>query len=166
MKKLLLTSLVAFGGCKGILKHVKEYQELKNKKTHAPATPTITPTPTIGEPPTILPEPGNMCAPHAPLKSCKSATFGDGKGGTLFKRSDTTPKNFAFLLPGDIRTFESVEICSEKKCEKLPFVACANPDHVGERSHYKGPLSLNTKTKWKVKFGECELRIKDNERTD
>ena len=163
MKKLLLTSLVAFGGCKEILKHVQEYHELK---THAPATPTITPTPTIGEAPTILPEPGNRCAPNAPLKSCKSATFGDGKGGTLFKRSDTNPKNFAFLLPGNIKTFESVEVCSVKKCEKLPFVACANPDHIGERAHYKGGLSLNPKAKWRVKFGGCELEIKDKERTD
>jgi hypothetical protein len=100
------------------------------------------------------------------LKSCKSAIFGDGKGGTLFKRSDTNPKNFAFLLSGDIRTFESVEVCTVKKCEKLPFNACANPDGIGERSHYKGPLSLNPKAKWIVKFGECKLEIMNNERTD
>lgn len=167
MKKLLLTSLIAFVGCKELLHHVQEYRELKEfKRNHAPATPTITPTPTIGEPPTSLPAPGNRCAPHAPLKSCKSATFGDGKGGTLFKRSDTNPKNFAFLLPGNIKTFESVEVCSEKKCEKLPFVGCANPDHIGERSHYKGPLSLNPKAKLKVTFGECELEIGNNERSD
>jgi hypothetical protein len=113
-----------------------------------------------------LPTPTNRCAPHAPLKSCKSASFGDGKGGTLFKRSDTNPKNFAFLLPGNIRTFESVEVCTVKKCEKLPFVACANPDSIGERAHYKGSLSLNPKAKWAVKFGECKLEIENNERSD
>jgi hypothetical protein len=102
------------------------------------------------------------------LKSCKSAQFGDGKGGTLFKRSDTNPKNFAFLLPGNIRTFEFVEVCSDRKCEKLPVTKppCANPDSIGERAHYKSSLSLNTKAKWHVKFGECELEIANNERTD
>lgn len=167
MKKLLLTSLVAFGGCKQLLKHVQEYQELKEfKRNHAPATPTITPTPTIGEAPTIHSVPGNRCAPHVPEVPCTTAKFGDGKGGTLFKRSDTNPKNFAFLLPGNIRTFESVEVCSEKKCEKLPFAGCANPDGIGLRGHYKGGLSLNPKAKWRVKFGECELAIANNERTD
>ncbi len=153
MKKLLLTSLL-LTGC--------PLPESPSK----PPTPVPTPTPTIGEAPTILPTPANRCAPHAPLKSCKSAIFGDGKGGTLFKRSDTNPKNFAFLLSGDIRTFESVEVCTVKKCEKLPFNACANPDGIGERSHYKGPLSLNPKAKWIVKFGECKLEIMNNERTD
>lgn len=148
MKKLLI-SLIVLSGCP------------LPERAGKPPTPVPTATPTIGEPPTV-----NRCAPHAPLKSCKFASFGDGKGGTLFKRSDTNPKNFAFLLPGNIWTFESVEVCSPKKCEKLPFVACANPDHIGERSHYKGGLSLNPKAKWKVKFGECELEIKNNERTD
>jgi hypothetical protein len=150
MKKLLLISLL-LTGC--------PLPERPNK----PPTLVPTATPTIGTPPTIA---VNRCAPHAPLKSCKSATFGDGKGGTLFKRSDTNPKKFAFLLSGDIHTFESVEVCSPKKCEKLPFVACANPDGIGKRSHYKGGLSLNVKARWKVKFGECELEIENNERTD
>jgi hypothetical protein len=121
-----------------------------------------TATPTIGTPPVAV----NRCAPHAPLKSCKSAQFGDGKGGTLFKRSDTNPKNFAFLLSGDIRTFESVEVCSVKKCEKLLFAGCANPSAGMLRGHYKSSLSLNPKAKWIVKFGECKLEIANNERTD
>lgn len=149
MKRLLLIGLL-LTGC--------PLPEEPNK----PPTPVPTATPTIGTPPVAV----NRCAPHAPLKSCKSATFGDGKGGTLFKRSDTNPKNFAFLLPGNIRTFESVEVCSPKKCEKLPFAGCANPSGGMLRGHYKGALSLNPKAKWKVKFGACELEIKDNERTD
>ena len=153
MKRLLLISCL-LTGC--------PFPERPNN----PPTPIPTATPTIGEPPTILLTPANRCAPHAPLKSCKSAQFGDGKGGTLFKRSDTNPKNFAFLLSGDIRTFESVEVCSPKKCERLPFNACANPDGIGERAHYKGRLSLNPKAKWKVKFGKCELEIENNERSD
>jgi hypothetical protein len=153
MKKLLLISLL-LSGC--------PFPDGAGK----PPTPVATATPTIGEAPINIPTPGNRCAPHAPLKSCKSAQFGDGKGGTLFKRSDTNPKNFAFLLSGDIRTFESVEVCSPKKCEKLPFDACANPSAGMLRGHYKGGLSLNPKAKWFVKFGECELEIKNNERTD
>lgn len=153
MKRLLLTSLL-LTGC--------PLPDGADK----PPTPAPTATPTIGAPPTILPTSTNRCAPQAPLKSCESVTFGDGKGGTLFKRSDTNPKNFAFLLRGNIRTFESVEVCSPKKCEKLPFNACANPDGIGERAHYKGSLSLNTKAKWRVKFGACELEIANNERSD
>jgi hypothetical protein len=153
MKKLLLTSLL-LTGC--------PLPESPNR----PPTPVPTATPTIGTPPTIFVSSTNRCAPQAPLKSCKSASFGDGKGGTLFKRSDTNPKNFAFLLPGNIRTFESVEVCSVKKCEKLLFAGCANPSGDMLRAHYKGSLSLNAKAKWTVKFGECKLEIKDNERTD
>jgi hypothetical protein len=149
MKKLLLTSLL-LTGC--------PLPEAPNK----PPTPVPTATPTIGAPPIAV----DRCAPHAPLKSCKSASFGDGKGGTLFKRSDTNPKNFAFLLSGDIRTFESVEVCTPKKCEKLPFNACANPSGDMLRAHYKSSLSLNPKAKWTVKFGECKLEIENNERSD
>lgn len=150
MKRLLLISLLLVG-C--------PLPEGPSK----PPLPVPTATPTIGTPPTIA---VNRCAPQAPLKSCKSAQFGDGKGGTLFKRSDTNPKKFAFLLSGDISTFESVEVCSPKKCERLPFAGCANPSAGMLRSHFKGPLSLTPKAKWKVKFGECELEIANNERTD
>lgn len=157
MKKLLI-SLIVLSGC--------DIAEQVAKELGKPPVPVPTATPTIGEPPTILPTPTNRCAPHAPLRSCKSVQFGDGKGGTLFKRSDTNPKKFAFLLSGDISTFESVEVCSPKKCERLPFAGCANPSAGMLRSHFKGPLSLNPKAKWKVKFGECELEIANNERTD
>jgi hypothetical protein len=153
MKKLLLISCL-LTGC--------PLPEAPNK----PPTPVPTATATIGAPPINIPTPGDRCAPHAPLKSCKSATFGDGKGGTLFKRSDTNPKNFAFLLPGNIRTFEIVEVCSLKKCERLLFAGCANPSAGMLRGHYKGPLSLNPKAKWTVKFGECKLEIENNERND
>jgi hypothetical protein len=149
MKKLLLTSLL-LTGC--------PLPESPNN----PPTPAPTATATIGTPPVAV----DRCAPHAPLKSCKSAQFGDGKGGTLFKRSDTNPKNSAFLLSGDIRTFKGVEVCSSKKCEKLPFAGCANPSAGMLRGHYKGGLSLNPKAKWHVKFGACKLEIRNNERTD
>jgi hypothetical protein len=152
MKKLLLISLLS-ASC--------ELADKQNK----PPTPIPTATPDIGTAPT-LPTPANRCAPHAPLKSCKSAKFGDGKGGTLFKRSDTNPNNYAFLLSGDIRNFEAVTVCTAQRCDSLPYDACANPDHIGERAHYKGPLKLDPKKKWVVKFGECELEIKNNERTD
>jgi hypothetical protein len=149
MKRLLLTSILLIG-CP------------LPDGPQKPLTPVPTATPTIGTPPVVV----DRCAPHAPLKSCKSATFGDGKGGTLFKRSDTNPKNFAFILSGNIRTFESVEVCTPKKCEKLPFVGCANPSGDMLRGHYKGPLSLNQKANWRVKFGECELKIENKERND
>ena len=156
MKKLLLTSLILVG-CP--LPDGRLPGGLQK-----PPTPTPTPTPIN------FVTPGNRspdrCATTAPLKSCKSATFGDGRGGTLFKRSDTNPKNFAFLLPGNIRTFDSVEVCTLRKCEKLPFAGCANPDSIGLRAHYKGVLTLKKEAKWVVKFGECQLEITNKERSD
>lgn len=126
-------------------------------------SPTVSPTatPTIGEPPSEY----NTCAKVKPV-ACNSAQFGDGRGGTLWKKSETNPNNYAFLLPGNIETLKIVEVCDDKKCIKLPFAGCANEDHIGLRSHYKGPVPLDKRKAWAVKFGECSLRIKDKERTD
>ncbi len=128
-----------------------------------PNQPTIIPTatPTIGEPPSEF----NTCAKVKP-EPCSTARFGDGKGGTLWKKSETNPNNYAFLLPGNIETSNSVQVCADKKCVKLPFAGCANADHIGLRTHYKGPISLDKRKTWAVKFDKCSLRIKDKERTD
>ena len=129
--------------------------------------PLSAPAPVPAPVPVPVPVPiVDRCAPHAVIKSCDSASFGDGKGGTLFKRSDTNRKNHAFLLPGNIQNFASVEVCSDKKCQKMPWVACSNPDNIGERAHYKGPLRLDLKKPWLVKFGTCQLKIKNKERND
>lgn len=152
--KLLLLTTLTFLACPA-----------DKPKPPTPIPPSATPT--IGIPPIVATAtPSNRCAPQAPIKSCKSANFGDGKGGTLFKRSDTNPKNFAFILSGDIKNYDIVEVCTNKNCEALPFVGCANPSAGMLRGHYKGPLRLNPKAIWKVKFGSCELIIKDKERTD
>jgi len=169
MKKLLLIAL-CLTSCKELLVELKKRTDKENLTVpiNEPSTklptpiPIVTPTWTIGTPPTI----NKRCAPQAPEVQCTTAKFGDGKGGTLFKRSETNPKNYAFLLPGNIQIYKSVEVCSKKKCDKLPFVGCANPDSIGERAHHKGPLQLLPDRKWLVKFGECKLRIQNNERSD
>lgn len=131
-----------------------------------PPTPLPTVTPTIGTAPTLTPD-VERCAPHAPLVNSNTAKFGDGKDGTLFKQSDTNPNNYAFLLKGNIRSYKFVEICDLEKCQKLPWVACANPDEIGKRGHYKGPLNtLNKKQPWVAKFGKSKLQITDKKRTD
>lgn len=179
MKKTLLIFLI-LSGCQQISteiakelagqiieKRCQKYCKTPTPRPTSEATlppqPTILPTatPTIGEPPSEY----NTCAKVKPV-SCSTAQFGDGRGGTLFKRSETNPNNYAFLLPGNIETLKNVEVCADNKCIELPFTGCANADHIGLRPHYKGPVPLDRRKAWAVKFDKCSLRIKDKERTD
>lgn len=176
MEKYILTTALLLAGCEQVSteiakelagqiieKRCQKYCKTPTPIPTAPIQPTFVPTytPTIGEPPSEY----NTCAKVKPV-SCSTAQFGDGRGGTLFKRSETNPNNYAFLLPGNIETLNSVQVCADKKCIKLPFSACANPDHIGLRAHYKGPVALDIKQAWRVKFQTCELRIRNKERTD
>jgi len=125
-----------------------------------PPTPAPTPTTTIGAPPLV-----NTCASVRP-QPCAKVQWGDGKGGVLWKASETQKGQFAFLLPGHQLNQEAVLVCSGDGCVKLPFAGCANPDGIGLRAHYKGEVKLPKEQPWVVKWNTCKLKILNKERTD
>ena len=85
--------------------------------------------PDVSEPP---------AAPDYNLKRCtKVMSAKDGPGGFLWKESDHG--GLVILLPGTykVEAKRAIVVAPNGKRDKLKFTGWANPDHNGERQHYR-----------------------------
>jgi len=84
----------------------------------------------------------------------------DGKGGTLWKASDSQPGKWAFGLRFPSPVLPSVKVCDGISCQELPYTGLANPDESGERRWFKGSLpKLKARREWVVYWETCSVRI-------
>lgn len=96
----------------------EEQRVIEQKTLEAPAVATRAPEP-------LSPAKGGDC----------SASFGDGRGGTLWKQSEHKD-NYVFLLPSSCRV-EKVYLCADY-CVEGVYTGLANPEHDGTlRQHFR-----------------------------